>query len=233
MTEQASEVTAKVSPDLEQLVKESDFGGREPAGAVGIFLAIVAAAWSLFQVWYASPLPFVIGHGIFNDTEARAVHLAFSVFLAFAAFPAFRASSRKVVPWTDWILAAVGAFCAAYLYLYYNELAGRPGKPTAMDMTVGLIGVGIMLEATRRAMGMGMLITTGLFLIYIFAGPLMPEVIQHKGATVQRFTWDGEGDGEGDGEQVSCVSESPVGTLCTSCAPSGTSSDPTFRTRIR
>ena len=187
MTEQASEVTAKVSPDLEQLVKESDFGGREPAGAVGIFLAIVAAAWSLFQVWYASPLPFVIGLGIFNDTEARAVHLAFSVFLAFAAFPAFRASSRKVVPWTDWILAAVGAFCAAYLYLYYNELAGRPGKPTAMDMTVGLIGVGIMLEATRRAMGMGMLITTGLFLIYIFAGPLMPEVIQHKGATVQRF----------------------------------------------
>ena len=45
------------------------------------------------------------------------------------------------------------------------------------------------------------------------------------GATVQRFT--------GDGEQVSCVSESPVGTLCSSNAPSGTSSDPTFRTRIR
>ena len=36
-------------------------------------------------------------------------------------------------------------------------------------------------------MGMGMLITTGLFLIYIFAGPLMPEVIHHKGATVLRF----------------------------------------------
>ena len=59
------------------------------------------------------------------------------------------------------------------------------------------------------------------------------DASEKAGATVQRFTWDGEGDGEGDGEQVSCVSESPVGTLCTSCAPSGTSSDPTFRTRIR
>src|SRR3954470_17925982 len=173
------------SPDLEQLVKEADLGGREPEGKVGALLALVAAAWSAFQVWYASPLPFVVGFGIFNDTEARAVHLAFAVFLAFAAFPAFKSSSRKVVPWADWLLAAAGAFCAAYLYLYYNELATRPGRPTTMDLSVGLVGVAIMLEATRRAMGMGMLITTGLFLIYIFAGPLMPEVIQHKGATVQ------------------------------------------------
>ncbi len=175
------------SPDLEQLVKEADLGGREPGGQVGALLALVAAAWSVFQVWYASPLPFVMGFGIFNDTEARAVHLAFAIFLAFAAFPAFKSSSRKVVPWADWLLAVAGAFCAAYLYLYYNELATRPGKPTTMDLSVGLVGVAIMLEATRRAMGMGMLITTGLFLIYIFAGPLMPEVIQHKGATVQRF----------------------------------------------
>ena len=182
-----SEKALPAASDLEQLVKEADLGGREPVGSVGAFLALVAAAWSVFQIWYASPLPFVVGFGIFNDTEARAVHLAFSVFLAFAAFPAFKRSSRKVVPTADWVLAAVGAFCAAYLYLYYNELATRPGQPTAMDMTVGLIGVGIMLEATRRAMGMGMLITTGLFLVYIFAGPLMPEVIQHKGATVQRF----------------------------------------------
>jgi TRAP-type uncharacterized transport system fused permease subunit len=52
---------------------------------------------------------------------------------------------------------------------------------------VGLTGVAIMLEATRRAMGFGMLITTGLFLLYVFAGPYMPDVIQHKGASLSRF----------------------------------------------
>src|SRR3990172_3450110 len=91
------------SPDLEQLVREADLGGREPAGKVGVLLALVAAAWSLFQVWYASPLAFVVRFGVFNDTEARAIHLAFAVFLAFTAFPAFRSSSRRVVPWTDWL----------------------------------------------------------------------------------------------------------------------------------
>ena len=127
-------------------------------------LACVAAAWSLFQLWYASPLPFVVGFGIFNDTEARAIHLAFAVFLAFCAFPAFKRSSRQRVPAADWVLACVGAFCAAYLFLFYNELATRPGQPTALDIVAGLVGVVIMLEATRRAMGLGMLVTTGLFL---------------------------------------------------------------------
>nr|MBP6814991.1 TRAP transporter permease [Burkholderiaceae bacterium] len=173
--------------ELDQLVKEADLGGREPGGGVGKGLALVAGLWSLFQLWYASPLPFMVGAGIFNDTEARAIHLAFSVFLAFCAYPAFRRSSRTTVPWSDWLLAAVGAFCAAYLFLFYNELATRPGQPTRFDIAVGALGVAIMLEATRRAMGMGMLITTGVFLAFVFAGPFMPDVILHKGASLQRF----------------------------------------------
>ena len=173
--------------DLDQLVHDADLGGREPAGAVGVALAAVAAAWSLFQLWYASPLPFALGFGILNDTEARAVHLAFAVFLAFCAYPALKGSSRRVVPLADWLLAAVGAFCAAYLFLFYNALATRPGQPTPMDIAVGLLGVAIMLEATRRAMGFGMLVTTGVFIAFVFAGPLMPDVIQHRGVSLQRF----------------------------------------------
>ena len=173
--------------DLDQLVKEADLGGREPAGNVGKLLALIAGTWSIFQLWYASPLPFVFGFGIFNDTEARAIHLAFAVFLAFCAYPAFKRSSRTQVPLIDWVLAAVGAFCAAYLFLFYKELATRPGQPTTFDIVAGSVGVLVMLEATRRAMGMGMLITTGVFLAFVFAGPYMPDVILHKGASLQRF----------------------------------------------
>lgn len=173
--------------ELDQLVKEADLGGREPGGKIGLGLAILAGAWSLFQVWYASPLPFVFGFGILNDTEARAIHLAFAIFLAFCAFPAFKHSSRTVIPWSDWLLALVGAFCGAYLFLFYNQLATRPGSPTTMDIVVGVTGVIIMLEATRRAMGFGMLVTTGLFMAFVFLGPYMPEVIQHRGASLSRF----------------------------------------------
>ncbi|HVF64730.1 MAG TPA: TRAP transporter permease [Casimicrobiaceae bacterium] len=173
--------------ELEQLVKDADLGGREPVGLVGPFLALVAGVWSLFQLWYASPLAFVVGRGVFNDTEARAIHLAFAVFLAFCAYPAFKRSPRKHIPVTDWLLAIVGAFCAGYLFWFYNELATRQGQPTTIDIVAGALGVIIMLEATRRSMGLGMVVTTGLFIAFAFAGSYMPEALQHKGVSLQRF----------------------------------------------
>jgi TRAP transporter 4TM/12TM fusion protein len=182
-----SDLKKHSTAELDQIVKDADIGGREPTGNLGIFLAVVAALWSIFQLWYASPLPFVVKWGIFNDTEARAIHLAFATFLGFMAYPAFKKSSRTSVPVFDWVLAIVGAFCAAYIYIFYTELSTRPGQPTRFDIACGIVGIVIMLEATRRAMGFGMLVTTGVFLAYVFLGPLMPDSIMHKGASVSRF----------------------------------------------
>ena len=76
--------------ELDELVASSDTGGRGAKGPVGVFLTAVALAWSLFQLWIASPFPFMVGWGVFNDTESRSIHLGFAMFLAFAAFPAAR-----------------------------------------------------------------------------------------------------------------------------------------------
>ena len=78
-----------VDTDAQDLVAQVDTGARHPGGIPGKMLFGVPVAWSLFQLWYASPLPFIFGFGVFNDTEARAIHLAFAIFLAFTAFPAF------------------------------------------------------------------------------------------------------------------------------------------------
>ena len=95
--QQAAAVEAEASgrgglsqAELDELVASSDTGGRSATGKVGVFLTLVALAWSLFQLWIASPIPFIVGWGVFNDTEARSIHLAFAIFLAFAAFPAAR-----------------------------------------------------------------------------------------------------------------------------------------------
>ena len=53
---------AEYRPDdqaLQELVAQSDTGARAPAGTAGKLLLWVALAWSLFQLWYASPLPFL------------------------------------------------------------------------------------------------------------------------------------------------------------------------------
>ena len=177
----------KAPEALQQLVADVDTGGRTAHGLAAKVIAGFALAWSLFQLWYASPLPFIFGVGILNDTEARAIHLAFAVFLAFLAFPAFKGSSRDRLPATDILLAIVAAFCAAYLMTFYAALAMRPGQPTTMDITVSVVGLALLLEATRRAVGWPMSVLALLFIGYSMFGPWMPDVLAHKGASVSRL----------------------------------------------
>ncbi|OYD55198.1 C4-dicarboxylate ABC transporter [Thauera propionica] len=171
---------------LKQIVAEADTGGRKPTGLTAQLLLVVALAWSLFQLWIASPLPFSLGVFVFNDTESRAIHLGFAVFLAFAAYPAFKRSPRDHIPIVDWVLAAAGAFCAAYLFIFYKELAGRPGMPTTTDLVAAVIGLTLLLEAARRALGLPMVILAVVFLGYIFFGQYMPDVIAHRGASLAK-----------------------------------------------
>ena len=169
---------------LRDLVAQADSGIRSPGGIPEKILLSVAATWSLFQLWIASPLPFMVGFGVFNDTQTRSIHLATAVFLAFLAYPAFRRSPRTRIPLADWLLAIIGAFCAGYLFLFYNELATRPGAPITQDLIVACVGMIILLEATRRALGPPLMILAALFLLYTFAGPHMPSLIAHKGASL-------------------------------------------------
>ncbi|MFN4063987.1 MAG: C4-dicarboxylate ABC transporter, partial [Parazoarcus communis] len=184
--DQAKPVHELTDEQLKQIVAEADTGGRKPTGFAAGLLLMVALAWSLFQLWIASPLPFSLGIFVLNDTESRAIHLAFAVFMAYAAYPAFKRSPRAYVPIVDWVFALVAAFCAAYLFLFYRELASRPGSPTDFDLAIAVVGLALLLEAARRALGLPMVILAVVFLVYIFFGQYMPDVIAHRGASLSK-----------------------------------------------
>src|SRR5690606_4793 len=164
----------KAPADLQQLVADTDSGGRAAGGVAGAAIFAGAIGWALFQLWYASPLPFSLGIGLLNDTEARALHLGLALFLAFLAFPASRRGMRNAVPAYDWVLAFAAAFAGAYLLLFYDQLATRPGQPTTFDIVVATVGIVLLLEATRRAVGTPMAILAMIFIGYIFLGPHLP-----------------------------------------------------------
>jgi TRAP transporter 4TM/12TM fusion protein len=172
--------------DVNKLVAENDIGARSPGPVMSRILLYVAIAWSVFQLWIASPLPFSLGFLVFNDTETRAIHLSFAVFLAYMSYPAFKGSPSDRIPVSDWVFALVGTFCAAYLFVFYRELATRPGQPTTMDVYTGLIGMALLLEATRRVLGLPMVIVALVFLVYTFGGPYMPDMIAHRGFSLNR-----------------------------------------------
>ncbi|KDM92533.1 TRAP transporter permease [Photobacterium galatheae] len=172
--------------DVQDMVAQADTGARNPEGLQGRIIWVVALCWSLFQLWYASPLPFITDIGKFNSTEARAIHLAFAIFLAFTAFPALKSSPRDKIPLQDWVLALLASFAASYLLLFYEALSSRAGAPTTLDVVTSVIGMLLLLEATRRALGPPLMIVASVFLLYTFAGPYMPDVIAHKGASLNK-----------------------------------------------
>ena len=185
MAESKSKTASSIDPNA--LVAETESGARNPTGAIPKkILFYVPLFWTLFQLWYASPLPFLFNFFVLNDTEARAIHLAFAVFLSYTAYPTFKSSPRNYIPVQDWVMALVAAFCASYLFWFYAELSNRPGNPITLDLVVAAVGLITLLEATRRALGPPLMVVAAVFITYTFAGPYMPDVIAHKGASLTK-----------------------------------------------
>ncbi|MBE1284054.1 MAG: TRAP transporter fused permease subunit [Rhodobacteraceae bacterium] len=174
---------------LEDFVADADTGGRVPKDKFGAnALWYIPLVWSLYQLWIASPLPFILGVGVWNDTQTRAIHLGFAVLLAFIAFPGLKSSPRHKIPIATWVIAMVGAAAASYLWYAYAGVAARSGNPNTVDVAVAVIGIVLLLEAARRSLGFPLMGVALFFLAYVFFGSWsgLPEVVQWKGASVNK-----------------------------------------------
>ncbi len=186
-------MTAEDASNAESLVSETDLGARAPGGFSGKMLVVVPLAWSLFQIYISSTLPFFLTRltGVnltFNSDEARAVHLAFALFLAATAFPLFKSSSRTAIPWYDWLLAFLGVAVCLYLPVFKEDIAQRPGLWTATDLTLSALGIGVLLIGTYRSLGLPLVVVASVFMLYVFFGHAawLPDSIQWKGASFSK-----------------------------------------------
>jgi len=180
----------------DDLVASVDTGARSPVGWQKMMVPGIAFVWSLFQVYVASPLPFIIQaetglRVVFNNTEVRAIHLAFALLLVAMAFPLFARGPRDRIPWYDWILAIGGAASCLYLVFFAGEIARRPGLPTTTDLVVSTLGLLFVGVSVYRALGLPLLVVVGVFLGYVFFGAsdFFPDEIQWAGASYGKAMW--------------------------------------------
>ncbi len=173
--------------ELQELVASTDSGGRSPRNRnIALLIAAIAFLWSVFQLWIAQPQMWFAEYlPVLNAAQTRPVHLGFAMLLAFLAYPAFKSSPRDRIPVLDWVLAIVGSGTAFYVFFFYRELVdtARSGLPQPDQIVVGAIGIVLLLEASRRALGPALTIVATVFLLYAYMGTgwLIPDIIAHSG----------------------------------------------------
>lgn len=154
-------------------------------------ITIVAVSLSLFQLYSAGIQPL----GLFYQ---RSIHLSLIMILAFLMFPAFGPNRKRgIAGWgLDVIFLAGALLTGGYLVFNLDEVFSRAGFWSSTDILVGCIAVVTVLEASRRAVGLGMTVIGLLAIIYAFAGPRgelpwlgewMPGILEHRGYTIDRI----------------------------------------------
>jgi TRAP transporter 4TM/12TM fusion protein len=157
-------------------------GLRRPQGQMATWLVLIGLTWSAFQLWIASPLPEMLGL-FMNQARIRSLHLGFAVLLAFLAYPASSRAAEDRVPLLDLVLAVLAAFSAGYLALFYTSVSAHTGAATVFEIGSAGLGMVLLLEATRRVLGLPMVGLALVLLAYVFLGEYMPDLIAHKGAS--------------------------------------------------
>ncbi|RBP92154.1 TRAP transporter 4TM/12TM fusion protein [Cytobacillus firmus] len=161
---------------------DPEAGTRKLGGVLGWIVFFGLLAFSLFHLYT----------GVFGMLTAqlqRSIHLGFALALIFLLFPARKKDRGRKhrVAWYDIILAILGIAVGAYWPLFIDEIVMRAGRLTEIDFYVGLIAVLLVLEATRRAVGLPITIIAVIFLAYAMFGPYMPAFLAHRGLDLERL----------------------------------------------
>ncbi len=140
------------------------------AGLVRLAVTVISVAMALYHMW-------MIAFGAPEAILFRGTHLLFALVLLFLIYR--RSGEPEGLPtFFDWLLLALGVAPVAYLFVNYDYVVTRifyVDDLTRTDMVMGTVLTLIILEATRRVIGLALPITAAVFLIYgLFVARLDP-----------------------------------------------------------
>ena len=175
-------------PDVPDQLRSAD--AVQPR-AVLLLVTLVAVAMSVFQLYAAGVQPL----GLFYQ---RSIHLSFVMVLAFLIFPVTgQRRARGPIGWAVDLAFLSAAFMSGfYIVWFLDDIIDRAGFWTQTDIWMGIIATITVLEASRRAVGLGMTIIGVIAIVYALAGPRgalpwlgewMPGIMSHRGANLDRL----------------------------------------------
>lgn len=109
--------------------------------------------------------------------------------MCYLSFPLFKkVEGVKALRVVDMLLAVAAAGCCIYVISGGSELMGRAGAYTDTDKLVATVGIVLVLEATRRSIGLALPLLAIVFLVYAKFGRTLPDwLFPHRGYGFDRM----------------------------------------------
>jgi TRAP transporter 4TM/12TM fusion protein len=146
-------------------------------------LTLIGVSLSLFQLYTA-------GIVAMTAMRHRSVFLTCILVMAFLTKPLYKKARKdrlNAALVIDLILVAITIAVGAYIFIDLQGIFERQGDWSPWDFRVGVVLVLLVLEATRRVIGLNLTVIAGMALLFGYFGPWMPELIIHKGYSVERI----------------------------------------------
>ena len=181
MTKNTKNTTAQEM--LEKYDRESNY--RTNIGRWAWIVTFIGVAFTIFQLY--------VGYfGTLPSQKQGAVHLGTALGLVFLLYPARKEliKKEKTIPWYDIILAFTAMFVTYYKILQFDELRqSRVLGYDSVETLISVIGIILLLEATRRTVGLPIVIVALTMIAYALFGDLIPtQLLSHKGFEYSRIT---------------------------------------------
>lgn len=120
--------------------------------------------------------------GNYESYQHRTIFITFCLVLAFLTIPAFGNGRRGPAAWIlDGGLICASIAVGAYGALQNYDILIREGDPLQSDIVVGAIMMLLILEGTRRTVGLALMLIAMSFLAYVYLGPTLPPFMAHAG----------------------------------------------------
>lgn len=146
--------------------------------SLGLVAFYLFMGWSLLEK-VTDPVPDAMRYAFMTVLVAMA-----GLSLPFKQFD----GSHKHIPWRDWVFAALASGFSLYLLIFFENIyIERPGQHTPMDLMIGVIAIAMVIEATRRTMGIFLPLLAIGAIFYGLLGPYLPGGLSHRGYSITRI----------------------------------------------
>ena len=149
---------------------------QKAAASIRTIAAIVLCGFAVYTAYF----------GVWTDVLQQGIHLSLVLFLTFSVSLAAVEKTSFLRRNIDIVLSVVGFSLIFYHVAFYDQITARYGELTNYEFLMGCATILILIEATRRTIGAPMAILVVIFIGYAFAGPDLPDLISHRGYSLER-----------------------------------------------